>query len=162
MAWDKEKFRNSFHVQFHQNEPYDSSFSLIGIDAAVANAFRRILIAEIPTLASTYHDNMQLCAVVNSETRIVEYVFVNNNTSIIQDEVLSARLGLVPFRGGREGLLSFLKWYKKPEENDPPEQQFNKSFDYNTIVLHLKVECTRNEHAERGERDPLKIYNNAQ
>src|SRR5580658_4961830 len=98
MAWDKEKFRNSFSVQFHHNEPLDSSFSLVGIDAAVANAFRRILIAEIPTLA-------------------IEYVFVNNNTSIIQDEVLAARLGLVPFKGGKEGLLNFLKWFKKPDED---------------------------------------------
>ena len=143
MAWDKEKFRDSFSVYFHHNERYDSSFSLIGIDAAVANAFRRILIAEIPTLA-------------------IEYVFVNNNTSIIQDEVLSARLGLVPFKGGRDGLLQFLKWFKKPDENEPPETQFEKAFDYNTISLHLKIECTRNEEAEKGEKDPRKLYHNSQ
>ncbi|WP_423776867.1 hypothetical protein [Bacillus velezensis] len=70
-------------MQFHQNEPLLSSFSLIGIDASVANAFRRILIAEIPTLA-------------------IEYCFVKNNTSVIQDEVLCARLGLVPFKGGKD------------------------------------------------------------
>ena len=143
MAWDKEKFRNSFTVQFYENEPNNASFSLIGIDAAVANAFRRILIAEIPTLA-------------------IENVFVNNNTSVIQDEVLAARLGLVPLKGGKEGLLQFLKWFKKPDENDPPETQFEKSFDYNTIVLHLKIECTRNGDAERGEKDPRKLYHNAQ
>ena len=68
MAWDKEKFAAQFKTVFHHNDPQDASFSLIGIDAAVANAFRRILIAEIPTLA-------------------IEYVFINNNTSIIQDEV---------------------------------------------------------------------------
>lgn len=39
--------------------------------------------------------------------------------------------------------------------------QFDKSFDYNTIVLHLKIECTRNGAAERGERDPKKLYHNA-
>ena len=143
MTWVKEKFRNSFNVQFHHNERFDSSFSLIGIDAAVANAFRRILIAEIPTLA-------------------IEYVFVNNNTSIIQDEVLAARLGLVPFKGGKEGLLKFLKWWKKFDENTPQEQQFEKAYDYNTIVLHLKIECTRNDAAEKGENNPLKLYHNAQ
>ena len=68
MAWDKEKFAAQFETVFHHNHPQDASFSLIGIDAAIANAFRRILIAEIPTLA-------------------IEYVFINNNTSIIQDEV---------------------------------------------------------------------------
>ena len=46
---------------------------------------------------------------------------MNNNTSIIQDEVLAARLGLVPFTGGREGLLDFMKWFKKPEEGQERE-----------------------------------------
>jgi DNA-directed RNA polymerase I and III subunit RPAC1 len=141
-SWDKKKFRENFHVKFHHNTPLDSSFSLIGIDASIANAFRRILIAEIPTLA-------------------IEYVFVNNNTSIIQDEVLSQRLGLIPFKGGKEGLLDFLKWFKKPAEDSPDDEKFDRSFDYNTIILHLKVECMRNNNAEKNERDPLKLYHNA-
>merc|ERR1711939_544153 len=45
-AWDALKFREAFKVEFHHNEPTESSFSLIGIDASVANAFRRIMIAE--------------------------------------------------------------------------------------------------------------------
>jgi DNA-directed RNA polymerase I and III subunit RPAC1 len=40
-------------------------FDLVGVDPAVANALRRILIAEIPTVA-------------------IEHVFIINNTSIIQ------------------------------------------------------------------------------
>jgi DNA-directed RNA polymerase I and III subunit RPAC1 len=120
----------------------DACFSLIGIDASIANAFRRILIAEVPTLA-------------------IEYVFVNNNTSIIQDEVLAARLGLVPLRGGKEGLLSFIKWFKKPAEDTPEGEQFSKAYDYNTICLSLKAECTRNENAAKGELDPTKLYNDA-
>lgn len=111
----------------------------MGIDAAIANAFRRILIAEIPTLA-------------------IEYVFVHNNTSVIQDEVLAQRLGLIPLTGGKEGLQNFLKWYKKPTDDDeePPAPQ-----DHDTIVLQLKVACTRKEGAARSETDPEKAYNNA-
>jgi DNA-directed RNA polymerase I and III subunit RPAC1 len=86
---------------------------------------------------------------------------VNNNTSVIQDEVLAARLGLVPLKGGKEGLLSFLKWFKKPEEDAPAEEQFSKAYDYNTIALSLKIECTRNENAAPGEKDPHKLYHNA-
>jgi DNA-directed RNA polymerase I and III subunit RPAC1 len=54
-------------------------FDMIGIDASIANAFRRILLAEIPTMA-------------------IEKVYINNNTSVIQDEVLAHRLGLIPLK----------------------------------------------------------------
>ncbi|PMD31176.1 RBP11-like subunits of RNA polymerase [Hyaloscypha variabilis F] len=134
-SWDKYKFEDNFSVKIYKNEPMESSFSLIGIDAAVANAFRRIMIAEIPSLA-------------------IETVFVNNNTSIIQDEVLSARLGLVPFKGSKQGLLEFLKW------NDSEGEERN-DVDHNTVLLELKIKCTRNEAAAKGETDPLKAYHNA-
>lgn len=52
---------------------------MIGIDAPIANAFRRILIAEVPTMC-------------------IESVYITNNTSIIPDEVLAHRLGLVPIK----------------------------------------------------------------
>ncbi len=140
-SWSLPSFRSSFSVQFHHNQPLDSSFSLIGIDASIANAFRRILIAEIPTLA-------------------IEYVFVFNNTSVIQDEVLAHRLGLIPLKGGKTGLQDFLKWYKKPEDLQPGDP-LPIAYDHNAIILSLKVECTRNEQAAAGETDPLKAYNNA-
>jgi len=54
-------------------------FDLIGIDASIANAIRRVLIAEVPTVA-------------------IEDVYLHNNTSVVQDEVLAHRLGLVPFK----------------------------------------------------------------
>ncbi|RKF56164.1 DNA-directed RNA polymerases I and III subunit RPAC1 [Golovinomyces cichoracearum] len=136
-SWNKDIFEKNFSVQFHYNEPYDASFSLIGIDASVANSFRRIMIAEIPTIA-------------------IEYVYVMNNTSVIQDEVFAQRLGLVPLKGGKKGLLDYLKWFRKPDEGE--ERQ---AFDYNTIHLELKVECTKNLEAKIGEKDPLKKYNNA-
>ncbi|KAJ4326469.1 DNA-directed RNA polymerase core subunit rpc40 [Fusarium piperis] len=138
-AFTIERFREAFSVGFHQNDQFLSSFSLVGIDASLANAFRRILLAEIPTLA-------------------VENVYIENNTSVIQDEVLAHRLGLVPFKGGREGLHDFLKWYKKPE---PGEDPFSGCFDFNTVRLELNVTCTVNPDASPAENDPLKAYNNA-
>jgi DNA-directed RNA polymerases I and III subunit RPAC1 len=101
-----------------------------------------MLLAEVPTLA-------------------IESVFVNNNTSIIQDEVLASRLGLIPLRGGKEGLLSFLKWFPKAGDDSTAEDQLNKAYDYNTIDLSLKIECTHNENALKGETDPLRLYNHA-
>lgn len=111
----------------------------MGLDASLANAFRRILIAEIPTLA-------------------IEDVWVQNNTSVIQDEVLCHRLGLVPFKGGKVGIHEWMKWYRKPE---PGAEPFANSMDYNTVKLELDVQCTRNPDAAPGETDPRRLYDHA-
>jgi len=139
-SWDKDEFERCLSIQFHKNKYLESSFSLIGVDASIANAFRRILIAEIPSLA-------------------IEYVFVKNNTSIIQDEVLAQRLGLIPLKGGREGLLNFLKFFHKLEDID--DLAGRQSFDWNTVMMELNIECTHNPDAPRTETDPLKAYHNA-
>ncbi|CCE33362.1 probable DNA-directed RNA polymerase [Claviceps purpurea 20.1] len=138
-AFSLDRFRSGFSVRFHHNEATNASFSLMGIDASLANAFRRILIAEIPTLA-------------------IENVYIENNTSVIHDEVLAHRLGLIPFDGGREGLHNFLKWRKKPEEGEDP---YAGCYDWNTVRLELNVTCTANPDADPDEQDPLKAFHNA-
>jgi DNA-directed RNA polymerase I and III subunit RPAC1 len=129
-----------FQVEFHSNDQFEASFSLIGLDAAVANAFRRILMAEIPTLA-------------------IEYVYVHNNTSVIQDEVLAQRLGLIPLKGSVEG-INWMHWFRKPSDDDDGTEA-NTPSDFNTVVLRLEVECTVNPDAAEDEQDPRKKYNNA-
>ncbi|KAK8208964.1 DNA-directed RNA polymerase core subunit rpc40 [Zalaria obscura] len=157
-SWDVDHFRNKLQVKFHKNKPFESVFSLVGIDAAVANAFRRILLAELPTLA-------------------IEDVFVFNNTSIIQDEVLCHRLGLIPLTGSLEG-LRWMRWYKKPPPADDPAAQaaarasgeeFDSAAsvpsDNNTVVMDLNVKCEwapdGQKLAKQGERDPEKLYVNS-
>jgi DNA-directed RNA polymerase I and III subunit RPAC1 len=72
-------------------------FDLVGVDASIANALRRVLMAEVPTVA-------------------VEGMYVWNNTSIVQDEVLAHRIGLVPLRIDPEEvqmkLREYLSWQK--------------------------------------------------
>ncbi|KAI5200679.1 DNA-directed RNA polymerases I and III 40 kDa polypeptide [Aureobasidium subglaciale] len=164
-SWNIDSFKQlsltspkNLNVNFHKNDQYDSVFSLVGIDASVANAYRRIMLSEIPTLA-------------------IEDVFVYDNTSIIQDEVLCHRLGLIPFTGSREG-LRWMQWFKKGPPKDDPAQQhiFQQSGetidpsasvprDNNTIVLELNVTCEwrqeGKELARQGERDPNKLYINS-
>ncbi|KAF2707603.1 DNA-directed RNA polymeras-like proteines I and III subunit RPAC1 [Pleomassaria siparia CBS 279.74] len=137
--WDLEYFKENFHVQYHTTSPLDLSFSLIGIDTSVANAFRRILISEIPTVA-------------------IEDVFIYQNTSIIQDEVLAHRLGLIPLRGNPNA-INWMKWYKKPTEDD---EGSGTPSDYNTIMLQLNIKCEWQDgglqRAAAGETNPDLLF----
>lgn len=139
LSWSLKKFSENLKIQFHQNEKLEATFSLIGVDAAIANAFRRILLAEVPTLA-------------------IEKVYVQNNTSVIADEVLAHRLGLIPLKGSLEG-LKWLKWFIEAN----PEYGFDgmERTDYNTVVLNLKVRCERNPHADKNATEPEEKYINS-
>ncbi|KAI9011884.1 DNA-directed RNA polymerase [Phycomyces nitens] len=127
-AWDLETFKKNFSIKINRLSEHSIEFDLKGVDASIANAFRRILIAEVPTMA-------------------IEKVYVMNNTSIIQDEVLAHRLGLVPI------LADPAAFDFKAEEDGPT--------DLNTIVFRLKVKCERNPDAAADETDPLKLYKNS-
>ncbi|KAG1666243.1 hypothetical protein FOA52_011545 [Chlamydomonas sp. UWO 241] len=54
-----------------------AEFVLSGTDASIANALRRVIIAEVPTIS-------------------VDLVEVENNTTVLNDEFIAHRLGLVP------------------------------------------------------------------
>lgn len=101
------------------------SFDLVGVDAPVANALRRILLSEVPSVA-------------------IETVYINQNTSIIQDEVLSHRLGLIPLRVDPRQMDASLP-------GDEPT-------DLNTIVYKL---CVRGlpEHARYSKEELAALDN---
>lgn len=109
-SWDFRDFTDNFQITINRLEDDVMEFDLIGVDPAVANALRRILIAEVPTVC-------------------IEHVFVVENTSIIQDEVLAHRLGLVPMKIDPHEI-----------EMKTPEEGANEK---NTVVFKLKVACKR-------------------
>lgn len=131
-AWDIEKFKESFRIDISYLTDRTANFDLVHIDTSIANAFRRIMIAEVPSVAA-------------------ETVYVFNNTLVIQDEVLAQRLGLIPLLVNPD----MLTWV------DPSLDEKDRFTDENTIVMSLDVACTKNPHAPAGSTDPTELYRNA-
>lgn len=46
-SWDLEQFKRKFKVQVVSWSEEEMEFDMVGVDAAIANAFRRILLAEV-------------------------------------------------------------------------------------------------------------------
>lgn len=116
-------FCKNFRVEVIRLDEDEMEFDMIGIDASIANAFRRILIAEVPTMA-------------------IEKVLIANNTSIVQDEVLSHRLGLIPISVDP-------RLFENMSERDQPNE-------HNTIVFKLHVRCERGAQRITVKSDELK------
>ncbi|KAJ7963595.1 DNA-directed RNA polymerases I and III subunit like [Quillaja saponaria] len=118
-----DNFSKNFRVEVIRLEEDEMEFDMIGIDPAVANAFRRILIAEVPTMA-------------------IEKVLIANNTSVIPDEVLSHRLGLIPIS------VDPRLFQDLGEDNNYNEK--------NTIVFTLHVRCEQKAPRITVKSDQLK------
>lgn len=70
-------------------------FDLVGVDPPIVNAFRRILIAEVPTVA-------------------ISQATISMNTGVLHDENLAHRLGLIPFKFDPD----LLDWHAAEREFD--------------------------------------------
>ncbi|GFS67858.1 DNA-directed RNA polymerases I and III subunit RPAC1 [Nephila pilipes] len=88
----------------------EMEFDMIGIGPPIANAIRRILLAEVPTMA-------------------VDKVHIYNNTTVIPDEVLAHRIGLIPIKVDPRLFVS------KVNDDDGTEED--------TIQFELKVKCRK-------------------
>jgi DNA-directed RNA polymerase I and III subunit RPAC1 len=116
-------------------------FDLVGAEPPLANALRRILIAEIPTMA-------------------IEKVNMWQNTSIIPDENLAHRVGLIPIKAdARE-----FDYHPQPgaEEEGDPTLKYKEN---DCIKFKLHVRCTKKDPTApmiiNNTVDEDKYYNNA-
>lgn len=124
-VWSMDEFKKNFRIVIVRtlyNDPKTEpviEFDLIGCLPSIANAFRRMMISEVPSMA-------------------IEKVYMMNNTSIIQDEVLAHRLGLIPLKADPR-----LFGYKSDDAND-------EGTDQDTLEFKLKVKCTRRKDAKES------------
>lgn len=131
-SWDIEKFKSAFDIKIHYITERAANFDLVNVDTSIANAFRRIMISEVPSVAA-------------------EQVYIFNNTSVIQDEVLAHRIGMIPLKIDPDQL----NWV------DMSVEEKDRFTDDNTVVMSLDVSCTRNPHAPKNSTDPKELYRNS-
>ena len=111
--WTPELFSKLTNIEIKSKTKEELVFDITGVDPTLVNTLRRIMIAEIPTMA-------------------IETVIINQNTSIIPDEVLAHRLGLIP-------ILADADDFEEKKENE----DFNEK---NCIKFTLNVKCEKNKN----------------
>lgn len=125
---DMTAFKEEFTASILNPSSDELVFEFVGIDAPIANAMRRILLAEVPTIA-------------------IETVFVHDNSSIMPDEMLAHRMGLVPLK-------------VDPRRLEMRQSKDSEASSKDTLKFRLRAQCTRN--ASTAPKDsiapPDKLY----
>lgn len=130
LPWDFDTWRDGFRIKILEIAEDDMVFDMTGIDVSLANAFRRILLAEVPTMA-------------------IEKVFVHNNTGVLRDELVAQRLGMIPIKADPSRFLWPAVESKNADENTdltPLENQL--------LKFRLKVKCKKN-NSSGADNDPI-------
>ncbi|XP_017752939.1 PREDICTED: DNA-directed RNA polymerases I and III subunit RPAC1 isoform X2 [Eufriesea mexicana] len=124
---------NEFKIQVmrESEDERELEFDLIGYPVVFANAFRRVLLSEVPTMA-------------------IEKVYIVNNTSLFQDEILAHRLGLIPLQADP-------RLFEYPSTAAKDEDEVS---DQDTLRYELKVSCTWNPQVPKDSRRTNDMYRN--
>ncbi|XP_017880235.1 DNA-directed RNA polymerases I and III subunit RPAC1 [Ceratina calcarata] len=132
--WNLQNFRKIFKIQVirESEDERELEFDLIGYPLSFVNAFRRVLLSEVPSMA-------------------IEKVYIINNTSLIQDEVLAHRLGLIPLRADP-------RLFEYPSSGTKDEDEVS---DQDTLRYELKVSCTWDHQAPKDSRRTTDMYKNS-
>ena len=127
------------------------SFELEGTDSSVANALRRVMVSEVVTMA-------------------MDVVTFEENTSVLNDEIIAHRLGLVPvrytYRPGETELRNDISRTMASERDIQRRFRFNRDCDcdsYCTLcaaTFHLAVHHAGDDVYE-SERDLPRVVTSA-
>ncbi|XP_055809815.1 DNA-directed RNA polymerases II, IV and V subunit 3-like [Solanum dulcamara] len=103
-------------------------FELRDTDASIANALRRIMIAEVPTIA-------------------IDLVEIEVNSSVLNDEFISHRLGLVPLTSERAMSMRFSR--------DCDACDGDGQCEFCSVEFYLRVKCLSDQTLDVTSKDLL-------
>lgn len=101
-------------------------FELRGTDASVANALRRVMIAEVPTIA-------------------IDLVEIEVNSSVLNDEFIAHRLGLVPLTSDRAMSMRFSR--------DCDACDGDGQCEFCSVEFHLRAKCMTDQTLDVTSKD---------
>lgn len=119
-VWNFKQFKKNFKIKIIKYNDTEMEFDIIGVHNVFVNSLRRILLSEVPSMA-------------------IDRVHLYDNSSVIQDEVLAHRLGLIPIKADPR-----LFEYKKEQAQDKwkKDEDFEPC-DQDTLQFQLKIKCTK-------------------
>jgi len=134
--WNVDIFKQKFQIKIIKQSPdheghanMEIEMDLLNIDAAVVNSIRRILLSEVPSMA-------------------IEKVYIKNNNSLIMDEVLAHRLGLIPLKADAR----MFEYFQQEEVKGEDPNQLPPASEVDTLVFDLNVECYNKNKAQPGNQ----------
>ncbi|XP_075223043.1 RNA polymerase I and III subunit C isoform X2 [Lycorma delicatula] len=127
--WNFKKIKKGMSIYVVKCDKEEIEFDLVGVMPAIANAFRRILLSEVPSMA-------------------VEKVMIYNNTALLQDEILAHRLGLIPLKADPR-----LFEYKSEPDAEATDQ------DTLQFELKVKCSRNSNAPADSTDPNDLYVNN---
>ncbi|KAJ9159502.1 hypothetical protein P3X46_025008 [Hevea brasiliensis] len=101
-------------------------FELRDTDASIANALRRVMIAEVPTIA-------------------IDLVEIEVNSSVLNDEFIAHRLGLIPLTSERAMSMRFSR--------DCDACDGDGQCEYCSVEFHLRAKCISDQTLDVTSKD---------
>ncbi|KAF2294670.1 hypothetical protein GH714_014793 [Hevea brasiliensis] len=101
-------------------------FELRDTDASIANALRRVMIAEVPTIA-------------------IDLVEIEVNSSVLNDEFIAHRLGLIPLTSERAMSMRFSR--------DCDACDGDGQCEYCSVEFHLRAKCITDQTLDVTSKD---------
>ncbi|VDN96336.1 unnamed protein product [Rodentolepis nana] len=132
--WNLEAFMEEFQMPITSLTAEKIKFELVNVDCTFANAIRRIINDEVPSIA-------------------IERIYMRQNTSVIPDEMLAHRLGMIPLNVD-PGKLGFCT-------SDLPDTDDLVGFDPQChLIFDIKIASQPPKSKSSGddENSPIHVY----